>query len=147
MSPGPLAPVEVIASTEARGYLSLGNSTKPPHMQIRFPPNFQSKPMRGTCCQTLNHPQKYIQGIKVTRDLFLCLSLLFQDLYVILGKKSPFRKSHLRSHCISHWIVAFSSAQPEFRVAQCYRGTGKALKRLQLPACTHFPLLEPSQQA
>jgi hypothetical protein len=69
--PGLLAPVEVTAPTAPTGevccYQSCRSSTKLSHMQIRFPPNSQSKPMRGTCCQTLNHPQtvyKSVQGIK-----------------------------------------------------------------------------------
>jgi hypothetical protein len=60
----PLTPVEVTIPTaprgEAHGYQSHENSTKPSHMQISSPPNSQSKPMRGTCCQTLNHPQNCI---------------------------------------------------------------------------------------
>ena len=45
---------------EVCGYHSFRSSTKPSHMQIRFPPSSQSKPMRGTCCRTLNHPQNCI---------------------------------------------------------------------------------------
>ena len=34
---------------EVCGYHSFRSSTKPSHMQIRFPPSSQSKTMRGTC--------------------------------------------------------------------------------------------------
>jgi hypothetical protein len=40
---------------EVCGYHSFRSSTKPSHMQIRFPPSSQSKTMRGTCFWTLNH--------------------------------------------------------------------------------------------
>jgi hypothetical protein len=53
--PTPKAP-----TGEMCGYQSRRSSTKPSHMQIRFPSNSQSKLMRGTCCQTLNHPQNCI---------------------------------------------------------------------------------------
>jgi hypothetical protein len=42
---------------EERGHQSLRNSTKPSHLQIRFPQGSQTKPMRSTCCQTLTHPK------------------------------------------------------------------------------------------
>jgi hypothetical protein len=62
MSPGPSAPIEVTTPTaptrEVCGYQSCRSSTKPSHMQISFSPNSQSKPMRGTCCLSLNHPSK-----------------------------------------------------------------------------------------
>jgi hypothetical protein len=45
---------------EMCGCESRRRSTKPSHMQIRFSPSSQSKPMRGTCCPTLNHPQNCI---------------------------------------------------------------------------------------
>ena len=69
---------------------------------------------------------KSIQGIKGARELLLRLSLLFQELYVTLGKRSSLPKSHLRSHRTPHWIVCFSSAQPDpsqFRVARSYLRT------------------------
>ena len=45
---------------EVCGYQSYRRSTKTFHMQIRFPPSSQTKPMRGICCETLNHPQNCI---------------------------------------------------------------------------------------
>lgn len=60
MSPGSLAPFEVTTPTgEVHGYQSCRNSTQSSHMQM-FPPNSQSKPMRGTSYWTLNHPQNCI---------------------------------------------------------------------------------------
>jgi hypothetical protein len=86
-----------------------------------------------------------MQGIKGMWELFLCLSLLFQDLYVILGKRSSLPKNHT-----PHWIVGFSLAQPDptkFREALSYLVTWKAWQRLHLPACTHFSWLGPSHPA
>jgi hypothetical protein len=89
-------------------------------------------------------PELYItliHGIK--GELLLSLSLLFQELYVTLGKRS-LPKSHLRS-CTPHWTVGFSLAQPnqtQCRVAQSYWATWKEWQRLSL-----FPSLEPSHQA
>ena len=92
-----------------------------------------------------------MQGINSMQELFLCLTLSYQELYATLGKRSSLLKSHLRSHCSTpHWIVSFSPAQPDptqFREAQSYQSTLKARQRLPLPACTHFPSLGPSHQA
>lgn len=63
MSPGPWLLSEFLPPQlpqERHGYQPLRNSTKPSHMHIRFPPNSQPKPMRGACCQTLNHCQNCI---------------------------------------------------------------------------------------
>jgi hypothetical protein len=65
---------------------------------------------------------KAMQGIKGMRELFFCVSLLLQELYVTLEKRSSLLKSHPRS-CTPHWIVGFFLAQPDptkFREAQSY---------------------------
>ena len=128
MSPGPLAPVEVTAprvpTGEMCGYPPCRNSTKPSHMKLRFPPNSQSKPMRGTCCRTLNHPQNYInpiQGIKGVQELLHHprTSVLRA---VTLGKRSALLKCHLKLCSTPHWLVGLSLAQPnatQCRVTQC----------------------------
>ena len=88
MSPGPWLLSEFPPPQppqERCGYQPLRNSTKSSHMQIRFPPNSQSQPMRGACFQNPKSPpelyiEKARQGIKGMGELFLCLTLLFQEL-------------------------------------------------------------------
>ena len=82
---------------ERRGYQPCRNSTKPSHMQIRFPSNSQSSQWEVPAVKPWITPRtvyKAMQGIKGFRELFLCLSLFFQELYVTLGKRSSLPKSH-----------------------------------------------------
>jgi hypothetical protein len=124
-------------------------------MQIRFPQTLSPSQWEVHAVKPWITPRtvyKSMHGIKGKQELFLPLSLLFQELYVTLGKRSSLPKSHPRSCCTPHWIVSFLSAQPEltqFREAWSYLATltSKAWQRLCLPACTHFPSLEPSHPA
>jgi hypothetical protein len=90
-----------------------------------------------------------MQGIKGMREIFLHLSLLFQEVYVTLGKRSSLPKSHPRSYCTPHWIVGFSSAKPDptqFREARL-RSDLEGVAETHLSAWTHFPSREPSYLA
>jgi hypothetical protein len=118
MFPGPLAPVKVTAPTAPTGvvcdYQTHMSSTKPSHMQIRFPPNSQSKPMRGTCCWTLNHPQNCIwilsRELKVRKKYSFVWVFCFNTWEEIFSPKEP--PEALPHSSLNSWLL-IGPAQPD----------------------------------
>jgi hypothetical protein len=90
-----------VTHRELCSHQSPRSSTKPSHMQIRFPQSSKTKPMRITCYQTLITTKLYMRilsrKIKGMLEIPPSAPSVLRD--VTFGKSSALLKCHLNLHC------------------------------------------------
>ena len=80
-----------------------------PTCKLAFP-NFQTKPMRSTCCQTLTHPKtvyRILSG-RMKRWKNYSDTESFCHRALTFWKRSALLKHHLKFLCSPHWLDCFS---------------------------------------